>query len=239
MKRQILGVTIDDISEGVALAKAEGWLKEGDRQKLIFTPGPEFLVTATRDPDFKKILNSADLNLPDGFGLKLLAGVTNIVPGVEFLRQLCRAAAKNGWTVGLIGGRDGVAYRTAEVLRNSCPGLKVSFCIDGEKANQYLTDGYTSLPSDTDILFVGFGHPKQEKVLRRMKEAGEKFRLGMGVGGSFDFISGQVAEPPAILSGLGLKWLGRLVTSPAYMLPKAFRATVQFPLLLLKDRTIH
>lgn len=55
----------------------------------------------------------------------------------------------------------------------------------------------------------------------------------MGVGGSFDFISGQVPEPGTIYKKLGLKWLGRFLSRPGYMLPKIFKAVVLFPLYLL------
>ncbi|MCL4398056.1 WecB/TagA/CpsF family glycosyltransferase [Patescibacteria group bacterium] len=257
MRKVVLGVNIDDISKEEALSLVSSWLtgkletSKPATSKLVFTPGPEFLVTADKDAEFKKVLNSSDLNLPDGFGLKLLGGVEHTIAGVDFVRVLCQLAAKNGWTVGLLGGQTGIARLAAKNLQKSYPGLKVTFAFDGPAADKILTHSDT-LPY-SDILFVAFGHPAQEKFLAEQKASSVKrkegrldakrfplnaipFRIGIGVGGSFDFISGTVPEPPVMLKRLGLKWLGRLLSRPAYMAPKVFRAIVSYPLLILNSR---
>ena len=225
-RAKVLGVKIDDVSKEEGLEIVERWRGGG---KLIFTPGPEFLVTAQRDLEFKRILNAGDLNLPDGYGLKIFGGITHVVPGVEFMLALCELAVKNNLTIGLLGGQDIVAQKTAQVLKAKFPKIRIAFAIEEPDVLRY-----------SDILFVAFGHPKQEKFLYRLKKdeplKGSSFLVGMGVGGSFDFISGQVPEPGTIYRRLGLKWLGRFLARPAYMLPKIYKAVVLFPLLILKDK---
>lgn len=219
MTKKVLGVKIDDVSKEEGLKIVEGWLKDpatgGTAPRLVFTPGPEFLVTAQKDSEFKKILNAGDLNLPDGYGLKIFAGITHVVPGVEFMLSLCRLAAEKGWTVGLVGRR--FVAETASELIKRYPKIKIGV-------------------NDIDLLFVGLGHPKQEKFLYKLKKdeplKGSSFRVGMGVGGSFDFISGRVPEPSTIYKKLGLKWLGRFLSRPGYMFPKIFKAVVLFPFYL-------
>jgi N-acetylglucosaminyldiphosphoundecaprenol N-acetyl-beta-D-mannosaminyltransferase len=243
MRRTVLGINIDDVSKEEALGIVSSWLTPNRyplTAKLIFTPGPEFLVTAQKDEEFKKILNSSDLNIPDGFGLQLFGGVKNRIAGVDFMLALCQQAAKNGWTVGLLGGGEGVAYKTKEVLEKKFPKIKIVLAVDGKKADK-IVSGYEVLNTTSkpiDILFVALGHPKQEKFLWQLSAncyplTAKYFRVGMGVGGSFDFISGIVSEPPAFLSKLGLKWLGRLISRPGYMLPKIWKAVILYPWLSL------
>lgn len=230
MKKFVLGVGIDDIPAQEALNR----VKKSLTPFLIFTPGPEFLVTAQKDPEFKAILNKADLSLPDGFGLKL-AGVKNCVPGVDFMLALCQLAARENWTVGLLGGRPGVAKLTASKLVERYPNIKIRYSIDGEEADEVLSD--LSHLGRVDLLFVALGHPKQERALANLKFkiSNLKFRVGMGVGGSFDFISGVVPEPPAWMSRWGLKWFGRLLYNPKHF-PRVVSALIVFPLLLLREK---
>ncbi len=240
MTKTILGVRIDDVTKENALQIVESWLSEdppqkpGNSPRLVFTPGPEFLVTAHDDPEFKKILNAADLNIPDGFGLRLLNNFKNTVHGVDFMLALCQLAAEKKLTIGLLGGAAGVAQKTAEKLIKLHPNLKVAIAKDGLNADKIVANP-DALPY-SDILFVALGHPKQERLLHSVRND-NKFRVGMGVGGSFDFISGHVSEPSEIYSRLGLKWLGRLISRPKYMFPKVWKAVILYPWLSL-SRTL-
>lgn len=216
--KRVLGIKIDDISSHEVLKEVSFWLgkEKEDFSKIIVTSGPEFLLTAQKDPEFAKILNAADLSLPDGFGLHL-AGIKNRVPGTDLVLALCKLAAAHGWTIGLVGRPDGLveqaAERTLSKLRLMYPNIKI--------------DNKTP-----DILFVALGHPEQEKFL--WKKRGQ-YRVGIGVGGAFDYISGEISRPGKILRAVGLEWLGRLFSQPR-RLRRILNATIVFPIVLLLDR---
>lgn len=232
MTKKVLGVKIDDVSMDLAMVLAKKWLaKKSTAGRIIVTPGPEFLVTAQKDSNFKKILNNADLSVPDGFGLHL-AGISNRVTGVDLMIALCDQAQRNGWTIGMIGNPN--TLRASEKLQELFPELKILYALDNPQADKVMRSFDTL--EYVDILFVGVGHPKQEKFLWSC-HANHKFRVGMGVGGSFDFISGRVWEPGLIFQKLGLKWLGRLLSNPGHS-GRVVKATVIFPLLLLKDKLL-
>lgn len=263
MKKTVLGIKIDDIPMEVAVDRISSWLvpRSPLTPKLVVTPGPEFLVTAQKDKEFKKILNSADLAVPDGVGLKL-AGIKNRAPGVNLMLRLCQEAAVKGWTIGLFGGAKGVAQQTASELIKRYPKIKIP-----------IISALSSL-KPIDLLFVALGHPKQEKFLAKIRnnltlgarnskldtEARKskiesrasnfklqdpissfqclpsiRFRVGVGVGGAFDYISGRVPRPPGALQGLGLEWLWRLVLQPN-RIRRILNATVVFPFLLLQEK---
>ena len=208
MVNTILGVKIDDINMSEALEIVRGWMKS-DKKHYIVTPNPEFIMSAQRDLEFREILNKADLKLPDGVGLKL-AGVKNIIPGVDFMEKLCLEASVKGWKVGFFGGRDSVAQKSAEILKQKYPGLNVVFVDESSPAPYMVQDRNDR---EVDILFVGLGHGKQERwIVRNMDKVNSK--VFMGVGGSFDYISGKIPRAPVFIRELGFEWLFRLVIQP-------------------------
>lgn len=212
MTKIILGVKVDDLSMEEALEQASNWL-ETKYKYYIVTPNPEFIISAQKDTDFKQILNKANLNLPDGIGLKL-GGVRNIIAGVDFVEALCGQAATKGWRVGFFGGRDGVAKIAADNLKERFPNLQIAFVQEG---GEILSSGVTAfevskLP-ESDIVFVGLGHVKQEKwIVAHMDQI--HARIFMGVGGSFDYLSGKIPRAPIFLRKIGLEWLFRLIIQP-------------------------
>ncbi len=226
MKTDVLGVKIDDINMVEALSVVEKWIwnpgppaiaSEALRagKHYIVTPNPEFLVAAQKDQVFKKILNSADLSIPDGSGLKLSGKIKNIFSGTDFMEQLVKLSAEKGFVVGFLGGKDGVAKRCAECLLRKYPNLKISYIsslgIVGKNGNPSTATSY-QLPA-TDILFVALGHIKQEKWIATNLEK-IPVHVAMGVGGAFDYLSGDVPRAPKWMRDLGLEWLFRLVVQP-------------------------
>lgn len=248
MRKQILGVNIDDISMDEVLKTVEGWLSRSGKHYIV-TPNPEFLVTANSNNRFQMILNRSNLSIPDGVGLRL-GGVKNRVSGTDLMEGLIKLANEKGYTIGLLGGRDEVAEKTAECLRKRYPKLKISFMMSdiqvgmtrqGAKkhsANQsetsnnslaslearpaptieqrgsphFLTAPDFVIPA-TDILFVAFGHPKQEYwIAENLPKI--KVKVAMGVGGAFDYFSGKIPRAPKLIRSLGLEWLFRLMVQP-------------------------
>lgn len=193
MKKQVLGIKIDDITMEEALKEVEGWLKRGGKHYIV-TTNPEFIVTAQEDQNFKKILNKADLSIPDGKGLKITGDIECSIPGVDFMEALVEMASFRGFTVAFLGGGPGVAELCAERLKKKYPKLKIGF-------------------AKTDILFVAFGHPKQEKwIYQNLPKIPVK--VAMGVGGAFDYLSGRVPRAPKLVRDLGFEWLFRLAVQP-------------------------
>lgn len=223
----VLGVKVDDITINEAVGRVDGWLQRAGKH-WISTPNPEIIVAAQNDPEFKKILNEADLAIPDGVGLRL-AGVKNRLTGVDLMLELVKLAGEKGYTVGFLGGRDGVAERTSERLKVKYPNIKVSFSGDELPDQESREDNHKQSlrsPSDlksliinhnsipnTDLLFVAFGHGKQEKWIAKNLEK-IPVKVAMGIGGAFDYISGKVPRAPVWVRLIGLEWLFRLMVQP-------------------------
>lgn len=234
MKVDVLGVKIDDVSENGALDLVKSWLK-GNGKHYIVTPNPEFVVKAQNDPEFKKVLNEADLAVPDGVGLNWFGGVKNRVPGVDLMEDLVKLGADLGFTVGFLGGSEGIAEKTAIILKAKYPKLKVALAISGLTVNVKgeIVDKADLSFSKSDLLFIAFGHGKQEKwIAENLPKIPVK--VAMGVGGSFNYLSGEVPRAPKILRNLGLEWLFRLITQPWRF--KRQLVLIQFVILVLQKR---
>lgn len=133
--------------------------------------------------------------------------------GVDLVEALCKLASQNGYTVAFIGGQSGAASLAGAHMVSKYPGLKLVYSDPGGHIS---SDGKAEvLPSlpPTDIIFVAYGHRKQEKWIDRYKSE-LPVRVLMGVGGSFDYLSGRVARAPRIFRYLGLEWLFRLILQP-------------------------
>ena len=222
VKKEVLGVKIDDVNIDQALSLVETWLtpplkyfgpKKEVKGYYIVTPNPEFVVAAQTDGVFKKILNDADLSIPDGIGLKLFAGFKNRVAGVDFMEQIIKLSVEKGFTVGFLGGDMGVAERCAERLRQIYQNISIVFVDQGGKIDQNgWTDKKLTVPK-MDILFVGYGMINQEKWINKNLKR-YQVKVAMGVGRSFDYLSGNLPRAPKFIRTLGFEWLFSLIMQP-------------------------
>jgi N-acetylglucosaminyldiphosphoundecaprenol N-acetyl-beta-D-mannosaminyltransferase len=226
----LLGVGVNNFTKKETLEYIlKNLLKKG-KKIFIVTPNPEILVIAQADKNYKKALNSANLALPDGIGViwaaKLLGkSLKARITGVDLVVSLCKEIAKRPITAGFLGGRGDVAVKTAECLKKSFPSLKISY------AQSEPSEKMRKTPAD--ILFVAFGSPKQEVwIVNNLKKLPVK--VAIGVGGSFDFISGAVPRAPKFMRNLGLEWLFRLMIQP-WRIKRQLRL-IQFVALILKEK---
>ena len=248
---KILGVKIDNLNIDEVLDKVEGFLSdskpttERGKQHYIVTSNPEFLVKAQEDEEFKKILNNADLSIPDGVGLVFASLLSNErikerVAGVDLMEAICKRAAKKNWPVFLFGAEPGVSKKAAENLKVRYENLKIK--IHRTRLDEYILPpserknvALKARPIPKSILFVALGAPKQEKWIAENLKKMPDVKLAIGVGGSFDFISGKVQRAPEFMRTLGFEWLWRLIIQP-WRIKRIFNAVVVFPWLVLKSR---
>lgn len=214
----VLGVPLADCGRGLALAWMRGWL-HGQRPRAVFTVNPEFVMAARSDPEFATALANADLNLVDGAGLLAAArlcgrGRPQRLPGVDLIPELCRICAAGDHPVYLLGGRSGAAAQAAANLLRDHPGLTVAGTAEPEDPGPGAAEICRAVrESGAHLLLVAFGTPRQEIWIGAHKqETGA--RVIVGVGGSFDLISGRVRRAPRLLRRMGMEWLYRLAREP-------------------------
>lgn len=155
MRKNVLGAPVDILNGNESVELMADWISKQSKMKLVVTAYSEFFVRAQSDPEFMKVMKSADLITPDGIsvlaavkylerakgksflgklgeGLKvggeILSGkVGKTVTGVWLFEELTKMAVKQGWKIFLLGGWENVSGRTARMLLKRFPGLKVDY----------------------------------------------------------------------------------------------------------------
>jgi N-acetylglucosaminyldiphosphoundecaprenol N-acetyl-beta-D-mannosaminyltransferase len=200
-----------------ALRKIEGFVDEGGPH-LVATVNPEFVMRANQDAEFARVLETADLCLPDGTGVVWAArregcSMRGPVAGTDMLPRLAAMCARRGFPLFLLGAAPGVAAELASKLQAGHPELKVASHPGSPDASDDAETLRLIHDHHTQVLLVAFGHPKQELWIDRLKN-----RLGVavavGMGGAYDYLTGRVPRAPAWMRNAGLEWSYRLVKQP-------------------------
>ncbi len=240
---KILGVRIDDVTRqqvaenfATALRGTARFLR-GKSFQHIATVNPEFLVEAEKNKKFRGILNKTALNICDGVGISIISRVfyqqkVNRITGVEVAEILCRVCAEEGRSVYFLGGF-GVAEKAAKKMQEKYPKLKIAGFEDGNPAK--ISDQL--LVTKPDAILVAFGAPKQEFWLDEFPRKIPSLRIGIGIGGTFDFWAGKTKRAPKFIRIIGLEWLWRLILEPKIRGKRIWRAVFVFPYLVLKNKT--
>jgi len=216
---KLLDVKIDNLSYQEALEKSKKLLDSSGKHYIV-TPNPEIVVVAQRDSEFKKILNEADLSIPDGIGVVLASSLIGErlkerVTGVDFLQGLAGLSAEHELTLFLLGAGEGVAERAGQVLKTTYPRLKITGTYSGSPLKEFDNFIRSELTGKKiDILVVAYGAPAQEKWISRNLPY-LNVKLAIGVGGALDYLSGQKSRAPKLIQKVGLEWLFRLVREPS------------------------
>lgn len=228
----ILGVKFNNITHIEAVGLVECFLDE-NKCHTVFTPNPEIVMAARKDSDFMKILNEADLVVPDGIGVVIASKFTKEklkerVAGYDLVQGVFEKIKNKRYTVYFFGGAPGVVEEAKAKMEALHKGIKIVGVHDGYfDANQeklIIEDIKNKKP---DILLVGLGAPKQEKWIYEHKDE-LPVKVCIGVGGSFDGMSGKVKRAPKIFIKLGLEWFYRLLRQPS-----RFFRMLKLPLFLL------
>ncbi len=236
----ILGVNIHAVTNAQTLALIEQFIA-GRSPHQLTTVNPEFVLTAQRDAKFRQIINRSALALPDGIGLLKAAGFLGTTPlpervaGSDLVVKLAELSHQKGYRIYFLGAQAGVAEKAIEQLKIHYPRMQVAGAYAGSPAmeeNEAIVQRI--LPTRPDILLVAYGAPNQDKWIARNLER-LQIPVGIGVGGSFDFLAGVTPRAPLWMQRLQMEWLHRLITQPGRW-RRIWNAVVYFSWLALKEK---
>lgn len=158
------------------------------------------------------------------------------VTGVDLMERICHLAAEKKHSIFLLGALEGVAEIAAEKLIKKYPNLEIVGTYAGnpkEEDEKEIVDMINI--AKPEIIFVAYGAPKQELWLDRNLKKLTTIKIGMGVGGAFDFISGKATRAPEKLRKYGLEWAYRLYKNPS-RIKRIWNATVRFPIEIFRNK---
>jgi N-acetylglucosaminyldiphosphoundecaprenol N-acetyl-beta-D-mannosaminyltransferase len=230
-EKSFFGVRVDPVEKEAVFSLIERTFKNYNGCLKIATINPEILLKAEKDNAYKEILNSFDLNLVDGFGIKLIGFLKNIktgerIAGADLAGYVLNIAKRDNLKMGLIVKRGGLSTKEELAKKIQRAGMNnFGIIYDDERLE---------IIRNSEILLIGLGAPEQEKFIYTNKDVFSELRLAMGIGGTFDYWTGRKKRAPLFMRKVGLEWLWRFIIHPKRFV-RIWNATGVFTWRMLRN----
>jgi N-acetylglucosaminyldiphosphoundecaprenol N-acetyl-beta-D-mannosaminyltransferase len=242
MKRtDVFGVIYDNLTFKESVDVIAGFCR-GDVRKTIFFLNADYLYKALHDAEYAKILNWADLVLPDGVGLRLVSffcgkKMVGNCNGTDLTPVILGIAANQGYKVYFLGGKDENVAKAKNNLSNWFPGLRIvgmhsGYFNDDDDDDEGIV--FEINKSQADILIVSMGAPLQEKWLYQNRDKLNPL-LCMAVGGWMDYPGERLKRAPLWMRKMNLEWVWRIYQDPKSMLARYWKSGTFLFWLLIKS----
>jgi N-acetylglucosaminyldiphosphoundecaprenol N-acetyl-beta-D-mannosaminyltransferase len=216
------GVGFDPLQEDQVVDHVLERLSAGQGGQII-TPNIDILHRVVRDEECRRHVEASTIVVADGKPLIWASRISGRplparVCGSDLIWSLSAAMAAAGRSVYLLGGEPGTAERAEEVLRERFPTLKIAGNLSpsfGFDARSQELDAVCDevIGAHPDLVFAGFGFPKQERVIARLRPRLPQTWF-MGCGAAIGFVAGVHSRAPGWMQDSGLEWVHRLVLEP-------------------------
>ena len=193
------------------------------------------------NPLLKKIVNSCGVINADGASVVLASKylkspLPERVAGIDLMQDLVKLSEQKGYSIYLLGAKQEVVEKTKEVLAKRHPNLKILGIRNGyfkETEWKGISDEIKGL--NPDFVFVGITSPTKEYLIEYMQNEGNT-SVFMGVGGSFDVISGNIPRAPKWMQKCNLEWLFRVIQEPRRLFKRYFVGNGKFIKAIIKEK---
>lgn len=191
---------------------------KNNKKMFIVTANPETFMISEKDEDMKDLLlDKNTILVPDGIGIVKAARMINYdvkerITGIDIANKLLELGNIQKKSIYLFGSKQEVIDSMKNVIKEKYPNLVLVGATNGyEKDKDKVFEKITK--QKPDIVLVALGIPAQEKLIYKHLDKFDK-GIFVGVGGSFDVISGHKKRAPKIFIKLNLEWLYRILKEP-------------------------
>lgn len=220
---RVLGIRFNALQIPDVVARMEDWIAERKRAHYIAVSNVHVLMEARHDNSFRKVLDGADLCVPDGMPLVWVGRwrghpLKHRVYGPDLLLNFCKETQAKAYRHFFYGGAAGVPEALAAKLREQFRNLEIAGTYSPPFRELTPEEDAAAVDminrANADVLWVGLGCPKQEIW---MHEHRERLRVPVlvGVGQAFDIHAGRLRQAPRWMREHGLEWLFRLAAEPS------------------------
>lgn len=189
----------------------------------------------------KRIVNSCGIINADGASVVLASKFLNIplperVAGIDLMQDLISLSEKKEYKIYLLGAKQTVVEKTAEVLKTKHPKLKLVGIHNGYfKEEDWYKISCEIKEKNPDFVFVGITSPLKEYLIEYLQNQGN-CSVFMGVGGSFDVISGNIPRAPKWMQNNNLEWLFRVIQEPRRLFKRYLFGNFKFIKNVFKEK---
>ena len=241
-KQPLLNTYVNNVNMDEAIQAIEDMIAS-KKKSYIVAINVDVVIKIENDSYLKEITDKADMVLVDGKPLEWIAKwhkrpIKAKISGSDLVPLLCERAAEKGYSIFIIGGKEGIAEKAKQNLERDLPGIRIvgtyappfGFEKDEKELNR-INEMISS--AHPDILIACFGCPKQEKWIY---ENYQKYAAKVSVcaGATVDFLAGNVNRAPKWMSDHGLEWFYRFLQEPKRMFKRYFVDDVKIIKLIRK-----
>lgn len=193
------------------------------------------------NPLMKEIVNKCGIINADGASVVLASKLLKKklperVAGVDLMLELVKLCCEKNYSIYLLGAKQSVVEQTRDVLMDKYSNLNIKGIHNGYfKEEQWDNISKELKKLKPDIVFVGITSPTKEYLIEYLQNDGNK-SVFMGVGGSFDVISGNIPRAPKWMQKCNLEWLFRVIQEPKRLFKRYFVGNLKFIKLVIKEK---
>ena len=210
---------------------------KNNKKTFVVTANPETFMISEKNEDVRKmLLDKETIMVPDGIGVlkagkKIGYNIEERITGIDIANELLKIGNEQKKSIYLFGSKQEVIDSMKIVIKEQYPNLKLV-----DTSNGYVTDKDKVFDEivklEPDIVLVALGIPLQEMLIYKHLN---RFKKGIfvGVGGSFDVMSGMKKRAPKIFIKLNLEWLYRIMKEPKRF-KRFYNSNVKFILEIRK-----
>lgn len=231
MKKQpLLNTYVNNVNMQEVISGIEDMIEDGKKHYVVAI-NVDVVMKIEDDAYLKDITDKADMVLVDGKPLIWISKwhkkpIKAKISGSDLVPILCKIAAKKGYSIFIIGGRDGIAEQAKNNLEEKYHGINIVGTYApplGFEKNQEELDKINAMISEAhpDLLIACFGCPKQEKWIFENYHKYDA-KVSICAGATVDFLAGNVKRAPKWMSDHGLEWFYRFLQEPRRMFKRYF-----------------
>lgn len=228
----MMGVRIDPLTMKETVAETERFVIEKKALHLMGVNADKLNQCVTNEA-IKQIVNESEIINADGASVVLAArylgySVPERVAGIDLMQELLRLANEKNYSVYFFGAKEEVLTDMLTIFKKDYPNLQVV----GHRNGYFSTEEEETIQEDIreknpDFVFVGITSPKKEHLIQKFMDNGVN-SVFMGVGGSFDVLSGHIKRAPMWMQKTNLEWLFRVANEPKRLFKRYFVGNATF-----------
>lgn len=228
----ILDTVIDVLDEKETINLVEKYINEKEPLHLMGVNADK-INSLNTNHRLKEIINGCGIINADGASVVLASRflkkpLPERVAGIDLMQKLVDVSEKKGYSIYLLGAKQQVVEKTAQVLKGKHKDLNILGVHNGYFKQQDWKEISKELKKlCPDIVFIGITSPLKEHLIEYLQNDGNK-SVFMGVGGSFDVISGNIPRAPLWMQKTNLEWLFRVMQEPRRLFKRYFVGNVTF-----------
>lgn len=243
-KQPLLNTYVNNLDMKETICEIEKMIISG-KKSYIVPINVDVVIKMEKDKYLKKIVDQANMVLVDGKPLIWISKwhkhpVKDKISGSDLVPVLCRWAAKKGYSLFIIGGKEGRAEQAGKRLQLQIPDINIvgtyapPFGFEKDK-KELETINEKITKARPDILITCFGCPKQEKWIYENFQMYDA-KVSLCAGATVDFLAGEIKRAPRWMSDHGLEWFYRFLQEPRRMLKRYFWDDIKIIKLIIKYR---